>query len=100
MNEPTHNIYSDEEDYFAAYNKGGETPHNEVLEYQGLTFRMFTTDEGKKWLKMTKETLSNTLVSLNVSNPGYVMAEAQGMLKQILQIEKHISTHQEYVNSI
>ena len=100
MSDPKGNIYIDEENYFDLYNKGGQTPHNEVLEYQALTYRVFSKGEGREWLDATKKMLADTMVSLNVNNPGIVLAEAQGMRRQILEIEKLIATHQEYINSI
>lgn len=95
----TGNEFIDGENYFDSYVQGASEPDNQVLEYQALTYRLFATDEGMKWLETTKDVMSAKMIEFNGSESHLRLAEAQGMRKTILDIYNLLATHQLYINS-
>jgi len=98
IEEKTGNEFIDGEDYHSGYAQKQAEPDNEVLEYQALTYRLFATDDGVRWLSTTKDLESAKMVDFRGGESQLKLAEAQGMRKAILEIYKLLSTHQSYIN--
>lgn len=98
--EKTGNMFIDGEDYFDGYKQKKTAPDNEALDYQALTYRLFATEEGMKWLESTRDLVSGKTIKLDSPGANLKLAESQGMIKQIIGIYKLLNTHQQYINSI
>jgi hypothetical protein len=96
--EKTGNEFIDGEDYFSGYTQKQAEPDSEILDYQALTYRLFGTNEGMKWLETTKDVMSAKMIEFSSGESHLALAEAQGMRRAILDIYKLLATHQSYIN--
>jgi hypothetical protein len=86
------------DDYFQEYNESFKQDFdNKHFKYQALTFKLFTSDDGKKWLKETKEQLNNMFADATAPNYALHMASLEGARKQLYNIELVVTAHKNHL---
>lgn len=100
MNEVNWDADLVDEDYFEGYNESIKQNFDaNLIEYQKLTHKIFTSEDGKKWLKQTMNMAFRDIVDLEHGWASAKLAESQGKRAFICDIQKQILAHKNFILS-
>ncbi len=89
------------EDYFEGYNQSLKNIEStEHFKYQQLTYKLFSTHEGREWIQKTQENFWKQFTDLSKENASLYMASLEGMRLFVYNISLLVKAHEQHLQEV